>query len=107
MNVDSIIKLVEAGFTKEDIFKLSAASNPEPKAIPEAVKEEPKAVPEAVKEEPKTESVDDKVSEAIDKALKPFEELYNNMARLANMPSLNDVQPKGIEDIIDNFFKGD
>ena len=94
MNIDSIIKLVEAGFSKEDIIKMTSASKPEP----EAAKPETKAEPDVI---------ETKVSEAIDKAFKPFEDLYNNMAKLANMPSLNDVQPKGIEDIIDNFFKGD
>ena len=100
MNIDSIIKLVEAGFSKEDIIKMTSASKPEP----EAAKPEPEVKPET-KAEP--DVIETKVSEAIDKAFKPFEDLYNNMAKLANMPSLNDVQPKGIEDIIDNFFKGD
>ena len=107
MNIDSIIKLVEAGFSKEDIIKMTSASKPEPEAAkpePEAAKPEPEVKPET-KAEP--DVIETKVSEAIDKAFKPFEDLYNNMAKLANMPSLNDVQPKGIEDIIDNFFKGD
>ena len=90
MNVNDVINLVNAGFTKEEIIKMTSTEK-----VP---------TPEPVKEE---SAPDDKISDAVSKALKPFEELYNNMAKLAGMPSISDIQPKGIDDIIDNFFKGE
>ena len=107
MNVNDVINLVNAGFTKEEIIKMTSAEKvptPEPVKAEHApeVKKEP--APEVKKEE---SAPDDKISDAVSKALKPFEELYNNMAKLAGMPSISDIQPKGIDDIIDNFFKGE
>lgn len=107
MNVNDVIKLVNAGFTKEEIIKMTAAEKAAPVAEPVTkepapeIKSEP--APEPVKEVP----ADDKINDAVSKALKPFEELYNNMAKLAGMPSISDIQPKGIDDIIDSFFKGE
>ena len=99
MDVNGILKLVEAGFTKDEIIKLSGvAKEPEVK----------KAEPEPAKAEPeKAEDYENKVNAAIEKALMPFKDLYNNMAKLAAMPSIDNVEPKGIDDIIDSFFKGD
>lgn len=107
MDVNDILKLVDAGFNKEEIKKLASAAEP-PKAEPEAVKEEPpKAEPESPKEEAAKTDPAAELNAAVEKALKPFEDLYNNMAKLAVMPSIEKVEPKGIDDIIDNFFKGD
>lgn len=107
MDVNVILKLVDAGFSKDEIIRLAGAGKePElPKAEPEPKKAEPE---ELAKEEPeKAESTEDKVNAAIEKALEPFKALYNNMAKLAAMPSLDNVKPKGVDDIIDSFFKGD
>lgn len=111
MDIEKVFKLIDAGFTKDEIIKMS-----EPPAEP---KEEPKPE-EPKKEEPKPEEpkkadpakdfkkeITDAIGEAFKDAYKPFEELYNNMSKLAGMPSINDVQPKGIEDIISDFFKGE
>lgn len=103
MDIDKIFKLVDAGFTKDDIIKL--ANNEKAKEEkPETPKEEkPKEEkPESPKEDPA-----EKINAAIETALKPFQELYNNMAKLAVNPSKDSVEPKGLDDIIDNFFKGD
>lgn len=121
MNVEKLLKLVEAGFTKDEIMKLTGTEKTPAfdvtKSDPEPVKETPKAEP--AKEMPKAEPVeevkpevvkgytDDAINAAIEKALKPFETLYNNMAKLAVNPSMDSVEPKGLDDIIDNFFKGD
>ena len=109
MDVNGILKLVEAGFTKEEIVKLSNAEKSTPKFDVTNSEPEPvKAEPEPVKAEPeKAEDYESKVNAAIEKALMPFKDLYNNMAKLAAMPSIDNVEPKGIDDIIDSFFKGD
>ena len=112
MTVDKLIALVEAGFTKDEIIKLTERETAAPK-FDVTNSETPKA--ETAKEEPKTEPAKEEVktepeaaiNAAIEKALKPFEELYNNMAKLAVMPSLENVEPKGVEDIVDKFFKGE
>ena len=102
MDVNGILKLVEAGFTKEEIVKLSNAEKSTPKF------DVTNSEPEPVKAEPeKAEDYESKVNAAIEKALMPFKDLYNNMAKLAAMPSIDNVEPKGIDDIIDSFFKGD
>ena len=103
MNINDIITLAKAGFTAEQITRL-AKPEVAPAPAPEAPKEAaPAPAPEAPKETaPDIAAV---VSAEIDKAFKPFEELYNNMAKLAGAPSLGSVEPKGIDDIISDFFK--
>lgn len=105
MDITNIIKLIDAGFTKEDILKLSSAntetktSNPAP--VVEAKKEEPK------KEEPKKEEapgIADEVNRAVSEAMKPFEELYGKFSKLAGMPSMGEIKPLGVEDIIDKIL---
>lgn len=115
MDVEKILKLVDAGFTKEEIVKLANYEKATPKfdvtnsetpkeEKPEASKEEK---PETPKEDPAKIDPATELNAAVEKALKPFEDLYNNMAKLAAMPSMEKVEPKGIDDIIDSFFKGD
>ena len=106
--VKDIITLTEAGWEKEEIIRLATSKQPEPKPEPE--KEEPKR-PEPKAEDPKPEedkapekSIEDLVSEKLEAAFKPYEELYTKMATLAGMPSISNVEPKGIDDIINKFF---
>jgi hypothetical protein len=33
--------------------------------------------------------------------------MYEKMALMAGKPSFDNIQPKGIDDVIDNFFKGE
>ena len=121
MNVEKLLKLVEAGFTKDEIMKLTGTEKTPAFDVtnsdPEPVKETPKAEPakEMPKPEPAEEvkpevikgNAEDAINAAIEKALKPFETLYNNMAKLAAMPSLENVEPKGVDDIVHRFFKGE
>lgn len=107
MELKDLMKLVDAGFTKEEIMKLAVAGAPKE----EPAKEEPKA--EEIKEEPKAEepkAPEDPnagIAEAIKEAMKPFEAMYEKMALMAGKPSFDNIQPKGIDDVIDNFFKGE
>lgn len=49
MDVEKLVKLVDAGFTKDEIVALTKPSAEEPKATPEQVPEEPKKEPEVKK----------------------------------------------------------
>ena len=107
MELKDLMKLVDAGFTKDEIIKLAAAGAPKE----ESAKEEPKA--EEIKEEQKAEeqkAPEDPnagIAEAIKEAMKPFEAMYEKMALMAGKPSFDNIQPKGIDDVIDDFFKGE
>lgn len=107
MELKDLMKLVDAGFSKEEIMKLAAAGTKKE----EPAKEEQKA--EEIKEEQKAEeqkAPEDPnagIAEAIKEAMKPFEAMYEKMALMAGKPSFDNIQPKGIDDVIDNFFKGE
>ena len=116
MNITDVKELLQAGFTAAEIREMLAdkkeAAPEKPEAAPEVKKEEaaPAAAPEKPAEPEKKDSakeISDAVSAAIAESFKPFEEIYNKLATLAGMPSISDVQPKGIDDIISNFFKED
>ena len=107
MNISEVKELLAAGFTADEIRKMEAPAEvkEEPKAEPAPeVKEEPAKAPEEKNDAAK---ISDAVSAAIAESFKPFEDLYKKLSTLAGMPSMADVKPKGIEDIISNFFKED
>ena len=112
MKLEDLIALSKAGFTKEDIIKLvqpSGSSNTAPEA-PAAAPSAPAPAPEpAVKEEPKEAAPAEDIGALIDsklsEAFKPFENLYNQIATKANMPTIGSVEPKGVDDILTNFFE--
>ena len=111
MELKDLMKLVDAGFTKEEIIKLAAAGTPKEEQKEEPAKEEQKA--EEIKEEQKSEeqkAPEDPnavIAEAIKEAMKPFQSMYEKMALMAGTPSFEKIQPKGIDDVIDDFFKGE
>lgn len=110
MKIEDLITLAKAGFTKDEIIRLASgesSSTPAPQQ-PDALsapaeKAEP-AKEEAPKEAP-AEDIGAIVSQKISEAFKPFEDLYNNIAVKANMPTIGNIQPKGMDDIVDSFFK--
>ena len=110
MNAEQLIKLIDAGFTKEDILSLAQSASPSTTAenVPEQSQPSaPEAAPQ--QEEPKSEAPDisKMIEDKITEVFEPFKDLYTNMAKMAGMPSMQDVQPKGIEDILSDFFKGE
>lgn len=110
MTTEQLLKLVDAGFSKEEIFKIaSLPTAPEQKEDPAAAAPAPAAADPAPAEEPKSETPDisKMIEDKITEVFEPFKDLYTNMAKMAGMPSMQDVQPKGIEDIITDFFKGE
>ena len=125
MNANDVLKMIDAGFTADEIRKMTASPadsvshvlSPEPKkeaedkaaSAPAAPAEETKEAPAEEKKEAKPEDVMDSIkktiSEQIAANMKSYEDNMAKIMKMAGMPSLDDVKPKGIEDIISNFFK--
>lgn len=110
MTIDDIITLTKAGFTKEEILSLTQGSpsnttSASPENEPAAVAT-PAAAPVPEKAEEKKEETDFGaiIDKKLSEAFKPFEDLYNNIAIKANMPTIGQIQPKGIDDIVNDFF---
>jgi hypothetical protein len=115
MDAEKVLKLIDAGFSADEIRGMlspSAEPKAEPKAEPEA-KEEPKRAPEAPKEEPAKEPAkEDPIDSAMDEVQQKIagfntvmDSMIEKMSKMAGMPAIGSVQPKGIEDIISDFFK--
>lgn len=105
MTVNDILELTRAGFTKDDIAKLIVASSSPTQPTPEqpaAAQPAPAPAPEAEKEE--KEDISKVIEDKITEAFKSFETLYNNIAIKANMPAIGNIEPRGIDDIINDFF---
>ena len=126
MNANDVLKMIDAGFTADEIRKMTASPadsvshvlSPEPKedraaaadpATLSAPAEETKEAPAEEKKGSKPEDVMDSIkktiSEQIAANMKSYEDNMAKIMKMAGMPSLDDVKPKGIEDIISNFFK--
>ena len=122
MNANDVLKMIDAGFTADEIRKMTASPadsvshvlSPEPKkeaedkaaSAPAAPAEEAKetSAEEAKKEDP-IEKMLAEIRENMAADRKLYEENMAKVMKMAGMPSLDDVKPKGIEDIISNFFK--
>lgn len=108
MTIDDIISLTKAGFTKDDIFKLTGSvsapvvspSSTAPAPEQPAATEQPAPAPEPEEKEDLGAIIEQKIGEAF----KPFETLYNNIAIKANMPQIGNIEPRGVEDIVNDFF---
>ena len=107
MNAEQIIKLIEAGFTRDDIMKLAAGPKPAEEKPAEEPKPEEKQAEEKPAEEPKPADLGAEIATAIKDAMKPFEDMYNTMSKLAGMPAIDNIQPKGVDDILTKFFEGE
>lgn len=106
MNIEDVKKLIDAGFSAEEIRSMMNApssSSDMPEAAPAEAPEAPQEAAPEVKTAPAAPAFD--IAAEVKKALQPFEDLYNKMSMLAGMPSIQDVQPKGIDDIITKFFE--
>lgn len=106
MTLEDIITLTKAGFSKDDIMKLTSSAHsdtPSAKA-PEAPEAAPTAPAPAPEQEAEKEDLGAIIEQKIGEAFKPFETLYNNIAVKANMPTIGSIKPRGVEDIISDFF---
>lgn len=105
MTIDDILKLVNAGFTADQIGQMMRAGDggqpqqaPAAAAAPEP--EDPPAQQQAADPEPEDDPYT-KIMSAIDDK---FKEMAEALKMPAN-PSMNDIKPLGLEDIVKNFFK--
>ena len=123
MNANDVLKMIDAGFTADEIRKMTASPadsvshvlSPEPKAeAAEAadsaaqsapVKETKEALVQEKKPEDVMAAIKKTIQDQIAENMKSYEENMTKIMKMAGMPSLDDVKPKGIEDIISNFFK--
>ena len=95
MNVEQIIKMIDAGYTKEEIEKMT---QPEPNPEPEP-KTEPKPEPEP-KTEPKQEPVNDPV-------LKELQDLKKAVYAMNIMQSSQPPKSESVDDILAKALKED
>lgn len=114
MNTEQILKLLDAGFTADEIRAMLPKADPEPaddpapEKKPEPEKDAPapapvpeeKPAPEKKEQDPYKETFD-----AIEKQIAEITANVNKIAKLAFMPSMDDVKPLGIDDVITKFFK--
>lgn len=107
MDYKDLIKLLDAGFTKDDIMQLinanrdTESSAPAPAAAPEPAApatDASRPEPEAPRAEPDIASL---ISNAIDAKFKEMQEQF----KMPAMPSIGNIKPLGIDDVIRNFFK--
>lgn len=99
MKIEQIIKLIDAGYTKEDIEKMNQpAADPAP--APEEKQSEP-AQPEQVKpEEKKTES-----EPVNNQMLKELQDLKKAVYAMNIMNSSQPGQPESVDDILAKALK--
>lgn len=99
MNVEQIIKMIDAGYTKEEIEKMTQPE-PEPKQEPKPEPEpktEPKQEPEP-KPEPKP---------ADDPVLKELQDLKKAVYAMNIMQSSQPPKPESVDDILAKALKED
>ena len=104
MNIEQIIKLIDAGYTKEDIEKMNQpASDPAPAPEakqPEQTQPEPVPAPEPKPEEKKPES------EPVNaQMLKELQDLKKAVYAMNIMQSSQPAQPESVDDILAKALK--
>lgn len=108
MTLEQRIKLLDAGYTKEEIAELDAGGppaadvtpSPAPEAQPAAASEQPAAAPRTPPADDPTDAPAPDIHTIIKQS---FDELS---AKLFSQPSI-DIKPVGLEDIFKNYFKED
>ena len=110
MNVEQIIKLLDAGYTKEDIEKMNQPAQdpapapeekqPEPAPAPEEKQPEPAPAPEAKPEEKKTES-----EPVNNQMLKELQDLKKAVYAMNIMNSSQPGQQESVDDILAKALK--
>ena len=99
MNVEQIIKLLDAGYTKEDIEKMNQPAQ-DPAPAPEEKQPEPAPAPEAKPEEKKTES-----EPVNNQMLKELQDLKKAVYAMNIMNSSQPGQPESVDDILAKALK--
>ena len=115
MNVNEILKLIDAGFTVDEIRKMDfsgnakipetpAAPDPVPASDPEPESPSPDPVPAL---DPKPESPGPDPLDAIKQQIAGLTGVVEQMSKAIVMPTIDNVQPLGLDDIVKRFFKED
>lgn len=115
METEKVLKLIDAGFTADEIRNMLKPAEPETAVSssfsaaplspePTAEADTPSAA-EAPEEVDIMATVKSAVADQFAAMLKENQESINKIAKMAGMPSLDSVQPKSIDDIVTNFFK--
>jgi hypothetical protein len=99
MNVEQIIKLLDAGYTKEDIEKMNQPAQ-DPAPAPEEKQPESVPAPEAKPEEKKTES-----EPVNNQMLKELQDLKKAVYAMNIMNSSQPAQPESVDDILAKALK--
>ena len=118
MDIEKIIKLHEAGFAAADIEKMMAAFEPKAPEAPESPVEAPKKAEGDNNPKPEEKPVE-KAASAPEGEASPLDDTIKTLnaridavgaalekiAKMPLFPSIDDVKPLGIDDVISNFFK--
>ena len=115
MNAEDVLKLISAGFTADEIRQMNIPSagqdpapapditpDPAPSPAPGA---DPADVPETDPAPAPNPGADPDPLADIHKQIEGLTAVVDKMAKTMIGPSLDKVQPLGIEDIITKFFK--
>lgn len=104
MNIEQIIKLIDAGYTKEDIEKMNQPAA-EPAPAPEA-KQPEQAQPEQAKPEPAQPEEKKPESEPVNaQMLKELQDLKKAVFAMNIMQSSQPAQPESVDDILAKALK--
>lgn len=104
MTVEDIMKLVNAGFTKDEIIKMGQPAADEKQAEPaQAPASTPE--PQEEKKEP-AEGVEPDIMGVVNKRLEEMEKNLKEYVKSQNVFSIPDIKPvTDVTDIITKFFK--
>jgi len=109
MDPEKILKLIEAGFTADEIRKMvpqdkTETAKPEPKKE-ELKKPEPEiAKPEEPKKEEPASAYFDEIIAGINKKVDELTGAIDKISKISLFPAMGSVEPRGIDDVIDKFF---
>jgi len=98
MNLNEIIKLIDAGFTKSDILALAGSQQTEPKEEP---KPEPKKEP---KEEPKPEPKPEPQETETDKLVKALGLQVEGLTKALQASNIRNTEHGGQEESVDDIL---
>lgn len=115
MDPKEILKLIDAGFTADEIRKMLPAQPAEPtgkvEITAEPKKEEPKEEPkpEIIKPEPKEEPAPayDEIIAGLNKKIDELTGAISKISKISLFPAMDNIKPLGIDDVVDKFFKED
>lgn len=102
MNLNEIFKLIDAGFTKQDILALAGSQQTETKTEP---KEEPKPEPkQEPKEEPKTEPKPEPQETETDKLVKALGLQVEGLTKALQASNIRNTEHAGQEESVDDIL---